>query len=977
MDKKRFKTTSQIILAIIFIVLINNRVNSQTIRIMPLGNSITAGSMCTNGDIHTCVALGGNNAVGYRQKLSSLLTAAGYNFDFVGSEQYGYSIMSDADCAGFGGIRDSQLADIMETGSSSHYSGTVSNGPYMNSYPADIVLLHIGTNDFLASDTAWTDIPRILDAIDDYEVANNTTVTVFLARIISSRYAACWTNPWVMAYNRLIDNLAASRIANGDQLILVDMECGAGMDYNNDMMDQVHPNQAGYDKMGEAWFAAIEAWSTPTGPTYSLTMEPSIGSGTTFPSEGAHNYAQGSTVTLTATAAAGYIFTGWSGDQTGNDNPASILMDGNKNIAATFEQRNYSLTVITDSTAGAIVQPDGTISVGHGVQTAISVDSIPEGSSFDGWEIISGSSVSIANPFSQSTTVKLESGNATVRANFTNVTHSVRIDITGEGTVGKTPDLENYPKNSVVTLTALPAEGHHFVRWTGDVTGTANPADLLMNGEKGLRATFQKSTYQLTVSTDGTAGSAVNPAGTVTVDHGAQTSISVSQVPGGFVFDGWEVTAGSSVFIADPSSLSTFVKLESGDGTVQANFASASHSISIATVGEGSVAKMPDQAEYPHKSMLTLTATPENGYYFVGWTGDLVGENNPVDVLMDENKDIIASFEKIRYELTVITDGTAGAIVDPAGTSSVDPGIATDISVIQVPEGFIFNGWEVTSGTSVILADPSSLSTTVKLESGNGTIQANFVSNTHSLNLQVSGMGSIDKTPDQAEYAHNSVLTLAATPESGYYFVGWTGDLEGESNPVEVLMDGNKEITASFERLIYELTVTTDGTNGAEVDPEGTLSVDHGEETVIAVSQVPVNSKFNGWEIISGSSVTINDPSSISATVRLESGNATIRANFKDSVTAGTIQSLDNTGSLVILPNPAVDYIHIKLTNYAGLSGRIQVIDLNGQQLISRDIDIRYPHFQIEITDLAPGIYMLRWIMDSGEVKKGKFVKLN
>lgn len=822
MENIRIKSTLRIVFIFVFIVLVNTGAKSQTIRIMPLGNSITAGSMCTNGDIHSCVPLGGNNAVGYRQKLSNLLTASGYNFDFVGSETYGNSLMSDADCAGFGGISDSRLADVMETGTSTH-TGYVSSGPYMNSYPADIVLLHIGTNDVLAADTAWTDIPRILDAIDDYETANNTTVTVFLARIISTRYADCWTNPRVIAYNKLIDNLAASRIAGGDQLILVDMECAAGIDYDNDFTDQVHPNQSGYDKMGEAWFAAIDAWSPPTGPTYSLTMEPSIGNGTTSPAEGAHNYAQGSSVTLTATAADGYIFTGWSGDLTGDDNPASILLNGNKNISATFEQRSYDLTLITDGTAGAEVQPAGTVSVGHGTQTTISVSSIPEGSSFDAWVLISGSSVSIANPSSQSTTVKLESGSATVQANFTSVTHSVKIDITGEGTVGKAPDLVNYPENSVVSLTALPANGHHFVKWTGDVSGTTNPANLLMDGEKGLRATFQKSTYQLTVSTDGTAGSAVNPAGTVTVDHGALTSISVSQVPEAYVFDGWELSAGSLVLIADPSSLSTTVKLESGNGTVQANFASSSHSISIAIVGEGSVAK----------------------------------------------------------------------------------------------------------------------------------------------------------TPDLADYTHNSVLSLAASPESGYHFVGWTGDLVGESNPSDVLMDENKEITASFEKLSYELTVITDGTSGAVVDPTGAVSVNHGDETVIRVIQVPENRIFDGWEIISGSSVTINDPSSQSSTVRLENGDASIQANFIDSTALGIFNGINETERLLISPNPAMDYISIKQINYAGQSNRILVIDMNGQQVISQKIEGRYPKLQIEIAALLPGIYVVHCILDSGEVIKGKFVKLN
>lgn len=814
------RLSSRILFLFIFTAFSSNGAKSQTIRIMPLGNSITAGSMCTTGDIDSCVALGGHKAVGYRQRLASRLSTAGYDFDFVGSETYGNALMADSDCAGFGGIRDSQLADIMETGSSSH-TGYVTSGPYLNSYPADIVLLHIGTNDVLAADTAWADVDRILDAIDDYESSQGKEVMVFLARIISTRGAPCRTNPRVIAYNRIIDNLASSRIAAGDQLILIDMECGAGLDYYNDLADQVHPNQSGYDKMGEAWFAAIDAWSPTPNPTYSLTMEPSIGNGTTSPSEGTHNYVQGSTVSVSATGSPGYVFSQWSGDLSGNANPESVILNGNKSIRATFEQRSYDLTMTTDGTAGVVLDPAGSFPVGHGVQTAISVTSLPEGSSFDGWEVISGSSVTIANPSSQSTSVKLESGNATVRANFTSLTHTVIIDISGEGSVSKAPDLEEYPANSVVTLTAIPASGYHFVRWTGDASGTTNPTDLLMDGEKGLRATFQKSTYTLTVNSDGTAGVVVDPSNPVTVDHGDETAISVSSVPDGSTFYGWVIIAGSSVTIADSSSLST----------------------------------------------------------------------------------------------------------------------------------------------------------TVRLESGNATIQANFTPFSHALTISVTGEGSVDQAPDQADYPHNSVLTLRATAGTAYDFTLWSGDLGGNSNPVELTMDSDKSITANFEKRSYQLTVYTDGTRGAVVDPMGSFSVDHGDETSISVSQVPANQYFEGWEIIAGSSVTIADPSSLSTTVRLESGNAGIQANFLDTTVLGTTGQLDEAISLDIFPNPARDYIILKRgNNYQG-PGRILVIDMKGRFLSSQYIPAGYHDLQVNIADLKPGIYMVHLIMESGQLAIGKLIK--
>ena len=61
-----------------------------------------------------------------------------------------------------------------------------------------------------------------------------------------------------------------------------------------------------------------------------------FGSGTVGKSPDQATYPSGSSVTLTATPAAGFQFTGWSGDTTGTASPRTVTMTGNKNITATF-----------------------------------------------------------------------------------------------------------------------------------------------------------------------------------------------------------------------------------------------------------------------------------------------------------------------------------------------------------------------------------------------------------------------------------------------------------------------------------------------------------------------------------------------------------------------------------------------------------------------------------------------------------------
>ena len=75
----------------------------------------------------------------------------------------------------------------------------------------------------------------------------------------------------------------------------------------------------------------IGATFTPL--TRTLTISPTPVNGTV---SGAGDYAHGTTATVTATAASGYSFTGWTGNASGTINPLSLVMDGNKTVGANF-----------------------------------------------------------------------------------------------------------------------------------------------------------------------------------------------------------------------------------------------------------------------------------------------------------------------------------------------------------------------------------------------------------------------------------------------------------------------------------------------------------------------------------------------------------------------------------------------------------------------------------------------------------------
>ena len=91
-------------------------------RIMPLGDSITEG------------VLTGNPVGGYRDDLADLLTAGGYDFNFVGTKSDGTGF--DADHEGHNGLRADQIADSLNIWLNE-----------LGSQKPRFYLVHVGTND--------------------------------------------------------------------------------------------------------------------------------------------------------------------------------------------------------------------------------------------------------------------------------------------------------------------------------------------------------------------------------------------------------------------------------------------------------------------------------------------------------------------------------------------------------------------------------------------------------------------------------------------------------------------------------------------------------------------------------------------------------------------------------------------------------------------------------------------------------------
>lgn len=80
---------------------------------------------------------------------------------------------------------------------------------------------------------------------------------------------------------------------------------------------------------------------------------------------------------------------------------------------------------------------------------------------------------------------------------------------------------------------------------------------------------------------------------------------------------------------------------------------------------------------------------------------------------------------------------------------------------------------------------------------GSGSSQARL-SVVAALNLRTDGSGTVEAEPNQATYDPYADVVVTASPAAGHELLKWSGDATGNTNPLAIIMDTNKTITAHF-----------------------------------------------------------------------------------------------------------------------------------------------------------------------------------
>ncbi|MFO7889503.1 MAG: FlgD immunoglobulin-like domain containing protein [bacterium] len=535
----------------------------------------------------------------------------------------------------------------------------------------------------------------------------------------------------------------------------------------------------------------------------SLSEQPVTG-GDITPSPPGGWYTEQSSVELNASAASGYKFTTWSGDLSSQNSSEKVTIAAPMSITANFKKK-IQITIYTDP-PGLNFTADGysytaphTFTWLEDSEHPLDSDSIQSYSKtaryrFNTWN----------NQAEKNQLYTVPGSDSALTAQFFT---QYFLDVNSSYGNPRGEGWYNQDSTAVFSVNEYYYESNEirfvFLNWSGDIQGITSPKDsLIMDSPKTVTANWQPQ-YYLTIENNGHG----KTQGEGWYNDGDETNFSITptlitmQGDSQFVFTGWS-GKGIGSYSGEKDSHTITIN---NPVTETANW-ELQYKITTSTIPAwaGSI-QLDTGDEWVKKGeQVIVTAIPasDTEYEFSYWSGDLSGNINPKNMVVDHPKKICAHF--IIQGLYTITTEPDSIPITVDNVTYISPHqfnwISGSSHTISTPESYHKNDnikyhydhWDNKGDREqeIIIAEKK-------------TYKAYFITQYYlSTSVDPPQGGDIIPAPPGTWCEEDTYVTIRIEPAEYFNFLYWNGDLTGGSNPDSIRMISPKKITAVMEELV-------------------------------------------------------------------------------------------------------------------------------------------------------------------------------
>ena len=411
---------------------------------------------------------------------------------------------------------------------------------------------------------------------------------------------------------------------------------------------------------------------------------------------------------------------------------------------------SYTITVSANPSNGGTVTGGGSYNQGQSCTVSATANN---GFTFTNWTE-NGSVVSTQANYTFTVT-----GNRNLVANFQGQQQSYTITVSANPTNGGTvTGGGSYNQGQQCTVSATPATGYTFLRWTENGTQVSTNANytFTVTGNRNLVAQFQQQNYTISVSANPSNGGTVAGGGAY---HYGDNCTVIATPANGYTFLRWTEN-GNQV-----STNATYTFTVTGNRTLVAQFQQQSYTIT-ATANPTNGGTVTGGGTFNYGQSCTLTATPATGYTFVRWTknGMQVSTNATYTFTVTESAAYVAQFSVQSFTVSVSANPTDGGTLTGGGTFNYGQNCTVTATANT---GYNFVNW--TEGGNVVSTNTHY---TFPVTS-NRTLVANFTLQTFQITATVDPAEGGTAT-GSGTYNYGDEVTITVETNEDWAFQNWT-----------------------------------------------------------------------------------------------------------------------------------------------------------------------------------------------------------